>query len=326
MERMLQDLDVTRRRTGARSPPMTFRLHDDEPVGAGLERLAAEEVRTALEGLGAGDALDDDAVHEARKRGKRVRALLRLGATGMDSDRATAERRRVRDAGRALADLRDARILLDAVDDLTAPDGPVGVHALRGVREVLEGRHRAARSAALAPGGGRQVAADLLAGGLSALPWGLSEDLRPIEQGLRRAADRARAALRTAADEPTGEHLHDWRKRAKDLRHAVEALAVGWPAVLDPLAEALHVLTDLLGQHHDLGVLADIVADEAVPFDAPADRQAVLDVIEHRRAELAAEAFALGARVHAERPKALARRLRAYLEARDAALAHHGRE
>jgi CHAD domain-containing protein len=303
---------------------MTLALPPDAPLVAGLARLAEVDARTALEGLRP-DAEDlDAAVHEARRRSKRVRALLRLLASGMDDGLADTELRRHRDVGRTLSELRDAQVLDTVVGGLTPPDGPLGGGALDGLRDTIEQRHRAARAHAVAPAGALGQAADLLAGGLAVMPWPVEDDPDVVRTGLRRAARRARKAAAAAAADPTDEHLHTWRKRTKDLRHAVEALTPAWPAALTPLAGALHDLTDLLGEHHDLGVLAGVVADPTVPFGAPADRQAVLDVIARRRVDLVDRAQHLGALVHAERPRALARRVAVYLEQRAASGRDHG--
>jgi hypothetical protein len=76
--------------------------------------------------------------------------------------------------------------------------------------------------------------------------------------------------------------------------------------------DAASDLGDLLGDHHDLAVLRTTVAVAPGDFGKPADIEVLLGLIEQRQAVLAAEAFALGDRLLAEPPKALARRWKAY--------------
>jgi len=67
--------------------------------------------------------------------------------------------------------------------------------------------------------------------------------------------NRARRRLRAAADEITDEHLHEARKRAKDLWHATQLLRPAAPKKLKRLSRRAHRLADLLGDDHDLAVL-----------------------------------------------------------------------
>jgi CHAD domain-containing protein len=287
--------------------------HAEHPV-AGVERIARAEARAAAAVLDTPSEVDDDAVHEARKRAKRARALVRLLRGGLPKGRRKEEDRRLRDAGRELSRARDARVLLDTLDALVAGDGAlVSAEAVAPLRSVLEGRHAAARAVALGDGAAAARAADLLLAVADGPPWEAERDGEVIRAGLERSAARARDAREQAGADPSGEHLHTWRKRTKDLRHQVEVLVPVWPAVHAPLAEQLHALTDRLGEHHDLTVLREAALADGDRFGSPADRDAVLDAITAARDARAAAAFDLGARLHAEEPEALAGRLHAAL-------------
>jgi hypothetical protein len=86
-----------------------------------------------------------------------------------------------------------------------------------------------------------------------------------------------------------------------------------WPAVVGAQADEAHALSDLLGDDHDLAVLGEHLREEP-----SADSDAILELIDQRRAELLARIRALGRRVHAEKPKPSARRLRRYLRSAEA--------
>ena len=89
------------------------------------------------------------------------------------------------------------------------------------------------------------------------------------------------------------------------------AVEDAWPGPFTALAEEAHTLSDHLGDHHDLGVFAEHIAEQPWPVSVDAER--FVGFCHERRAELQQDAFALGARLYAEKPKAFARRARAYL-------------
>ncbi len=81
-------------------------------------------------------------------------------------------------------------------------------------------------------------------------------------------------------------------------------------------AKDAHALADLLGDDHDLAVLrATIVHHDPPAATAPVDLDPVVDLIDVRRASLQAQARDVARRLYAEKPKAFARRTRAYVRA-----------
>lgn len=112
---------------------------------------------------------------------------------------------------------------------------------------------------------------------------------------------------RTRSD-PVAENVHEWRKRTKDLWYQLRILRNAWPPVIYETAEQAHDLADLLGDHHDLAVLAeDLTAREIA-----GDRDAAKDLIDRRQGELLKCAFEVGERLFAEKPKAFGTRFEAY--------------
>src|SRR4051812_31954257 len=64
-----------------------FRLHDREDVADGLRRIARGQIDGAVEGLRDRDETDvGEAVHDARKRFKRLRALVRLARDALGTE------------------------------------------------------------------------------------------------------------------------------------------------------------------------------------------------------------------------------------------------
>jgi hypothetical protein len=73
-------------------------------------------------------------------------------------------------------------------------------------------------------------------------------------------------------------------------------------------AKDLHRLADLLGDDHDLGVLRERLTSGRLHVGADVD--GIVGLIEHRQAELQAQALVLGGRVYAEKPAVFVRRMR----------------
>src|SRR5688500_13427895 len=117
---------------------MALALEHGEHPADGIRRMALECVDDAtarLEVVRAGgtDAnTTGDAIHQARKRAKEMRALLRLAHHATGDSVFRDESRAVRDASRALSGARDAQVLVSAFDDLLAasadyaPEGSYG--------------------------------------------------------------------------------------------------------------------------------------------------------------------------------------------------------
>ncbi len=135
--------------------------------------------------------------------------------------------------------------------------------------------------------------------------WRLDCDWPKLGRGVSRAYRRGRKAFDEADVDPTTERLHDWRKRVKDLWYHQRLLCESWPEVLGVQAEEAHRLSELLGDDHDLGVLAERLTRDG--------DDAILELVGEARAELLRDARRLGRRVYAETGGAFEARIQAYL-------------
>ena len=294
---------------------MAYAFDVDETVAEGVRRIADDQVDkavSALERAGAGDDLEE-AVHDCRKRAKKLRGLIRLVRPAL-GDAYGAANGSFRDAGRELSGLRDAHAMLATFDELVAgatdrlPEGGVG--AVRGglvalAEEASRSGDRPARAesaADLLRVGRRHVArAELAAAGWAAVGPGVRRTYK--------AGRRARAEVRPGGDPAA---MHEWRKRAKDAWYHVRLLRPAAPSVLGPLEDRFHDLSDALGDAHDLVVIADRLRAEPDRFGGTAQVEAVCDLAADRRATLERRALALGARLYAEKPARYADRMGAY--------------
>ena len=96
---------------------MAYRLGGDETIIDGLVRIALEQIDRSLEELADPQWPRCEAVHEVRKRCKKIRGLLRLARTAWP-DVYRAENAWFRDASRGLASVRQADATLLALESL----------------------------------------------------------------------------------------------------------------------------------------------------------------------------------------------------------------
>lgn len=276
---------------------MAFRLSRRDLPSEGARRLADEELVAAIARLRGQDGSPDQRVHAARKSIKRVRALLRLLRSSMRKDRYRADNVALGDAARGLSAARDAAVAIATFDQLiTQPDT-----LLAAVRQSLVVR---SSNAGAAPDQPTLLAA---ADALETLRPRLTEDLGELswavlEAGLEASYAGGRAAMRAAFAEPHDEAFHLWRKRAKDLWYQAQVLESSCTPQLRALTEMLAELGDLLGEDHDLAVLAS----------AAAASPALDERLQARHDELRDGARQLGRKIYAERPRAFLRRMKIY--------------
>jgi CHAD domain-containing protein len=296
----------------SKGPSRTYRLKDPESPPAGLERIAHGRVANALDELrGKGSDTFAESVHEARKDLKKVRSVLRLVREELGDELYRRENERFRGAGRALSGARDAEVKLETVDTLRKQDGDMPTkRTLRKYLRALESE----REEHVADRGELERAASEIEAGRAAIDdWDLEQDSwELVSPGLTRAYRRGRNRYRDTRGDPSAENVHEWRKRVKDLWYDLRILKPIWPELLEETADQAHQLSDALGDHHDLAVLAEDARGRRDRFDSAADLEALLAAIERRQAELLDRALGLGARLYAEKPSAFGNRLEAY--------------
>lgn len=297
-----------------------FELSADR-LGDGIRRVVDEQIGLAVAELrGETERTRDQEVHEARKRCKRVRAVLRLIRDLIGDDTYRRENVAVRDAARRIAGVRDAQILVTTLDAVVAQaGGSIDAASVVPARAALRAAHHRLRRRVVYRGTAvAATVADLTAVGRRSRAWLNGEvtfaDLRP---GIARVYRRGRARMSDAYDDPVPEHFHDWRKRVKDLWHHLELLRPAWPAVLAALAEEAHRLSDLLGDEHDRSVLAQVLHERPDLLTDPEAAGRLRAAIDAQRLDLQAAARPLGAKLYAESPGSFTGRLQRYWTAGD---------
>ena len=289
---------------------MAFQIRLQRDVSSEIRRVAREEVDravTALDEIGEGCF---KGVHDARKRFKAIRALLRLVAPRL-GPAFRRENRWYRDAARRLAGVREAQASLETLDRLGNSEGAT-------LRRRLEARYEARRGLQLRDTDALAVLVeDLMEAGERIAGWPLAgEGFEVVEPGLRATYRRGRNGFRRAVRGASATALHEWRKDVKYHRHHLELLVRLWPDVLTGAAGTARRLGDLLGDHHDLHQLCALLSRSPGLAGGTRERESVLAAGGCQTRELETRAIAVGGLVYAEKPGRFIVRMGAYWDSR----------
>ncbi len=328
--------------------PRQFALLGGERLAEGLRRMALEQLDYTIELLdGRADVASPAiAVHEARKSLKRLRTMVSLLEVELGAATCAREERILREAGRRVAGARDAEVMAATLDRLLK-SGPKKFARRRAVvklRARLAAERERAEQRVLSDTGARvQVLDELRALRARVAKWRLSdrsgiELLEPGVADLYRKG-RRRYWLAAAGKGDTARAMHQWRKRVKDLRYAVEMLdrrepgqgrgsnaakraardgaqrsGKGGAERIRSMAREADELAELLGEDHDLVLLATRIRARNRP-DAGGSRagartrRKLLKMIARRRKRLRKRALRRGAHLFRRPPKKFVRQL-----------------
>src|SRR5262245_41333034 len=257
----------------------------------------------------------DEAVHEARKCCKKVRALLRMVKPEISAGYYQHENAALRNVAQPLSEVRDAKILVATVDKVAKHFADrVRGQPFAVIRKQLMTHQREVRT---------RVPDD--EHGFAAVETAIREALERLEDwvdvpnrwssigsGVQQVYREARRAFADATEEPTIKKLHEWRKQAKYLRYQLELLRAVWPEMVEELASQADYLSELLGDDHDLAVLRQMLTHDQERFGDGKGVELLFALIDRRREELEEEATLLGHRLFQDSPKDFARRLQGY--------------
>ena len=283
---------------------MAYRLkHKDKSVGDAVRRIADEQIGKALASIeGANRA---EAVHDVRKRCKKLRGLIRLvrPVFGDYKDENAA----FRDTANMISGARDAKVMQDTYDLLMAEyAGQVDRSSLGPIRR----RFTIDRKARVEDGGVdehlEEARERLLAARKRARSWELDEDgWDAVAGGLEKTYGRALKASESARKCPDGENFHELRKRVKYHWYHCRLLEKLWPDMMATRKHAAKRLSDVLGDHHDLDVFAQTLADDPDAFGSSADVEVAIGLARARQERLEEQAWPILDRMLAQEPEVL---------------------
>jgi CHAD domain-containing protein len=294
-------------------PDRAYRLRADEHVPDAIRRIARGQLHDARDELQAAPSRRAGrAVHATRKRFKRLRACVRLARDAIGEQTYEEENTTLRMAAQRISAPRDAQVLVETLDGLTerfAEELPERATAM--LRDRLEADRKTATASLEQADGAITATLVTIDDVLARTPaWTFEQDgFDALSPGLDRIYRRGRKAMRAAREDPSPEHLHEWRKRVKDLWHATQIVRSAQPKRLKRVSRRAHDLADLLGDHHDLHVLRRYATSHPQCFDDATSKRALLAVIDRRSTRLSEKALARGRKLYDRKPKRFVREI-----------------
>ena len=293
---------------------MSYRLKAGESVPKGIKRIVNEQIEKAIDELAATDELGvDEAVHKARQRLKKIRAVVRLVRDRLGNKAYQQENARFRDLGRSLANLRDSRVRIQTLDNLSAHFADIEPDAFIGIRHELGVDYRREYQSVLDEGMMMSLRNQLKDTKNEVNDWKIkANNWSAVDSSLKRVYQRGDRALDKVRSKPTVENFHDWRKRVKYLRYQLQILRPIWIEMTEEWIDRTHDLSDYLGEDHDLAVLKELILSQPERFDRQNTLSTLTALIDRRREELQSSAMFLGRRIYTEKPRHFVNRLGNY--------------
>lgn len=314
---MQSDIDSE---TPAPAPAGGYRLGLAETVAAGVHRMARAEVDGALARLRDPRYDANEALHDARTRLRKVRALLRLVQDAVGIELHETEDADYREVVGLLDPARESYMAVRTVEALRSDFTEVlRPSAFVDLQARLEERHHRILRHTLREGVVPEAIARLEVARSRIDGWPLEmADDRVLERGLRRAYERGYAAM-ARAYEPEGglseRAFRIWRREARYLWLHYRVIAAAWPPVIEAMADEQLRLSHELGIGKDLGDLARTLRAGEGLADSQWPILALRGLARERRTHLWRVLRPLGTRLYAETPDAFRDRMRRVLQA-----------
>lgn len=286
---------------------MAYRFKLDEPFQRSLHRIAREQLERALSEL-AEREVNPTGVHESRKALKRLRAMLRLVQPTI-GDKVFAKRNAaLRRAAGVLSVRRDEAVLLETINKLESHTSAKDILApLR--HAVNDANIHLARP--LDPATAEKARGLLIKEAKHFAHMRLTgKGFATVQAGLEASYRTGRRALKAAYEKPSSEKFHDLRKAIQWHWRQMSLLSRAWPEEFEVRISAARELSQVLGDDHDLAMLASTARN--TPSLSADQLAALIQLIEARQSELRQAAEFRAARLFAEPPSVFSRRIERY--------------
>ncbi|MCM2475872.1 CHAD domain-containing protein [Rhizobium sp. CG5] len=287
---------------------MAYRIKPARDFTDETRRIISEQLLRAVAALEEQPGGLHEAIHEARKKFKRVRALYRLTA-GNDKDFARQENARLRDMARSLSLVRDATALTETVTYLQAhAETPEEERALAAALTTLTERRDGVATgetdltdkvaAAL-----ETCRAAIAAAEAQSFPESPRKTGRLLAKAWRKSLEKAKAALAGCHDSAHAEVFHSLRKSGQTYWMHLSLLRDLWPAAMRARQTEAKRLVDMLGHEHDLTLLIELLDLHPDMLGGSEDLSLVLGVIIRQQQALRHDALQLADTVFADDPE-----------------------
>jgi CHAD domain-containing protein len=282
---------------------MAYELIKEESIETGIHRILNEEILAAIETLENTGKNKDEAIHSVRKRIKKTRAVLRLIRHQVEDTVFKQENIRYRNIGHMLSHLRDATVMINTLNKLRQTyRKEIPYIAFRKARRALvQQQHEASREFFEEKNTILLVLDALKEASQHIHDISVEEDsFAAFAPNMKTIYKRGRKAFDLAVQDPSAHNFHELRKEVKHLGYHTRILNPLWPGFFQAYAKELDRLAELLGDDHDMGVLAEQIESGKVSFARKATTVKFLSAIAKQREFIQQQIYPLAQRILAE--------------------------
>jgi len=252
----------------------------------------------------------DEAIHDARKRLKKARAIMQLIETDGGSGVAGC-RKRFRTVNRTLSSLRDADAKIEILTKLRKRSPALfSEHTFARLRRRLSSERTGAIAAADRDGAWPRL--DKALGSLrrAAARWKpRHRRFGALARGIRSAHRRGRKALSVVRESGSAADFHQWRKAIKTLWYELRLIDRCGPRIRRDIA-ALDRAERAIGDDHNVVVLCAELSKDASISTGSIDVDRLRMVADRYQRALRKKALASAQRIYARKSDAYVRRIK----------------
>jgi CHAD domain-containing protein len=288
-------------------------LHKSEAFSSNFARLILFYNNLAIALLQRKSNIHEN-IHQARLCFKRIRSLLRLGRPGMGERFYFHYNTFYRDLARSLSQLRDLTALTET---LTAFIKTRKTEASKKFLICYKNMLIRQRRQQL----GHIIAGDILENAINSLKnksieiadWDFNGKAPEVFiSGATRIYRRGRKLFLISRSDASDHNMHEWRKQVKYFWYQLLVLTPLWPGMITAWAKEAQTLSQLLGKHHDLVLLEHAISSMNTDKRNTAILKSLRQSIIVRKLQLEKRCLILGAKLYAEDPVFVGKRLKAY--------------
>ncbi len=294
---------------------MVYKLNKDSSLVKNISRIAHEEIEASLISL---ESLNvHEAIHDIRKRLKKLRALSRLVRDELGEENYKSINIYFRDLGKEISDFRDLTAHLETIELLNERFGKhLYVNFFRTfVKQIEEERNQMEEALRAQNFFTEHLVNKLSKAKEELINWPVdSNNIDIILPSIARVYRRGRYALNEAYEDPTKENFHEWRKRVKYLWYQTLLLQETWPNFFDTMEDEIHQLADHLGNDHDLMVLKEKILADDFSLKDEGHQSLMIAIINEHSIFLRSAAKIKGELIYAETPEDFKKRIGKYTQ------------
>ncbi len=289
---------------------MAYRFRLKEEPGAGVRRIIGEQLERAIEEFSEHDA--DTAIHRARRRLKKSRAVLRFIRPGIPEKAYRQWNADLRDVGMLFSNERDLFVISKVASEMLerAPArGKIAIQALQGLAGVAQSEKKPEIRDAIVKAGVLRLQAALQV--LLSLPCDELQ-VTHLAQGFCESQRASRKTFAHAFETGEDEAFHEWRKAVQRHWRQCVLLEGVWPDFYNARGAVAAKVASLLGADHDLAILKHFAASHIDKGLTARQAETLFALAQERQDEYRAQAQIAGQALNAAKPQSLARETEVY--------------